>query len=601
MDALGETMYSARTLSKDSHSDRVSDQPSHSQRCDGTLCHAPFATRFGRAAVCSGLLILVAAHADASSFERIAMKERATETTLTVVSGGISTTSAKMARDLGAVLNDDDLRILTVVGYGGFHNVSDVLHLAGVDAGFVHEDVLAALKRDEVFPNMDNRLRSIIRLNREPIFIIARAEIANLDALDGKTVNLGPGSTPLYDPTGKVQGKTMTLASGAQAQHSTPALVLEALGLHVTPTFFELADALEKMRNGSVDAAVLIGTELTAIASHLNADDRLRVVPITRDRLLRDGAPASLYEPVVISGGEYADILPAGSQMHTISVPVAMVTVNWPRTSVQYDKVARFAVSLFDNFGRFLSDARSPAWKEVDLAASVPGFQRFEPAAEWIAANAAASHGSVGSLARLEGEFQAFLSSANIGRRGDLSSADRAVLFEQFLTWPQNPAEIEIPLHRVDGKADGRMIGTLTVRNTETSVLGQLETGLLFRPDLIGLEPARRYAVNISDQADCRGPRDGGIAVASLTAAGDLWAMQAKENNLNEAAKRDRREFGADLPNLPDLVGNDRGRATEEFVVTGMSLADLMQRSIVVQAGDDPNASRWACAAIGFD
>jgi len=73
------------------------------------------------------------------------MKERATETTLTVVSGGSSTASTNMARDLGAVLNAGDLRVLTVIGYGGFHNVSDVLHLAGVDVGFVHEDVLSAL------------------------------------------------------------------------------------------------------------------------------------------------------------------------------------------------------------------------------------------------------------------------------------------------------------------------------------------------------------------------------------------------------------------------------------------------------------------------
>jgi len=167
------------------------------------------------------------------------------------------------------------------------------------------------------------------------------------------------------------------------------------------------------------------------------------------------------------------------------------------------------------------------------------------------------------------------------------------MLFEQFLTWPQNPAEIEMPVHRVDAAGAGQMIGTLTVRNTET--------GVVFRPDLSDLEPVKRYALKLFDEADCRGPRDGGIAIASLATSGDLWPLQAEENDPNGGAQRNRRKSGAQLSNLPDLVGNNQGRATDEFVVTGMSLADLMQRSIVIHAGDDANSSRWACAAISIE
>lgn len=545
-----------------------------------------------RAAASSLFVLLALPHDGALSHARNKMLDRTKETTVTVVAGSLASSSAKMAHDLGAVLNDGNLRVLPILGYGGFHSVSDVLHLSGVDVGLVHEDALEALRRDRIFPDMDGRLRYIARLHREPIFIIARSEIDDLDDLEGKTVNLGPGAAPLRTAAGNIWGETIKLGPGAEVQHTTQALILQTLGIRVIPAFLNIESALMGLRDGSLDASILIGPELTDMASKLGADDRLRLIAINADSLPNGGTLPEVYQPIEISGGEYAEILPPGSRTNTISVSLVMVTSNWPRNAKEYDKVERFAVSLFDNFSSFSQELRSPAWRDVSIAAPVDGWQRFAPAEAWVAANPTAAPQTPQSLPQLEEEFQAFLASADLEHVKDLPSAERAKFFKHFLSWPQNPAQIEIPVHRTDVDGLGPMIGTLTAMNTEINIVGQNEIGVMFRPDLAGMQPDKRHAFQIYEKADCGAREKDGVAVPGLAAGDLLWLAGAAEGSSDEGDETNR------IGDLPDLVANRDGTATKEFVVARLSLADLVQRAVVIHAGSDESSSRWACAAI---
>ena len=88
---------------------------------------------------------------------------------------------------------------------------------------------------------------------------------------------------------------------------------------------------------------------------------------------------------------------------------------------------------------QFNNPARHPKWREVNLSADMPGWVRFKPAAEWLAAhrNQAVSVNSAGSVDQSSPElrlaFEKFVQNytASVGRNS-LSAKERELLFEKF-------------------------------------------------------------------------------------------------------------------------------------------------------------------------
>jgi uncharacterized protein len=52
----------------------------------------------------------------------------------------------------------------------------------------------------------------------------------------------------------------------------------------------------------------------------------------------------------------------------------------WAPGTERHRKVSRFIEALQANFDAFLRPPRHPKWREVNLAAEVPGWTRFVPA-----------------------------------------------------------------------------------------------------------------------------------------------------------------------------------------------------------------------------
>jgi hypothetical protein len=60
------------------------------------------------------------------------------------------------------------------------------------------------------------------------------------------------------------------------------------------------------------------------------------------------------------------------------------VAYNWPERTERYRRVALFARTFFDRLHDLQSPPFHPKWREVDVAAPVPGWTRFAAAQEWI-------------------------------------------------------------------------------------------------------------------------------------------------------------------------------------------------------------------------
>ena len=105
----------------------------------------------------------------------VALTEKLNQNTVTVISGNPNGTYLYLAYDMSAVLDDgNDLRVLPVIGKGGYQNVMDVLHLRGVDLCITQSNIMTYLEETgEMGPNIENRLAYIARLYNEEMHVLA--------------------------------------------------------------------------------------------------------------------------------------------------------------------------------------------------------------------------------------------------------------------------------------------------------------------------------------------------------------------------------------------------------------------------------------------
>jgi uncharacterized protein len=305
-----------------------------------------------------------------------ALSQRANSGTVGVISGGVDGTYVRIAADLASVLDDGDtLRVLPILGKGSLQNMQDILVLRGVDIGIVQSDVLAFARRERLLPGLDALIQYIAKLYDEEVHILARPGLARLEDLAGQVVNVD------------VRGSGTTM---------TATLLFEALGIPIRPAHEPQDQALERLRRGEIAALVYVAGKPARLFAGLPPDAGLRFLPVPMtDALLET------YLPSRLAHADYPAPVPEAAPIETIAVGAVMAVYAWAPGTERYRKVARFVDSFFEKFARFQQPPRHPKWREVNLAAQVPGWTRF---------NAAQPPSRAPSRSRWEGasQFQRF-------------------------------------------------------------------------------------------------------------------------------------------------------------------------------------------------
>jgi TRAP transporter TAXI family solute receptor len=338
-----------------------------------------------------------------------AFRERINQGTVAIVSGGVTGTYIRIASDLSNVLDDgDSLRILAILGKGSIQNIDDMLYLKGVDIGIVQSDALTFVEREGRHPTIDQRIRYITKLYNEEFHLLARRDIPDVEALNGRKVNFG------------VQG------SGT---YMTSSIIFETLGVEVEPVSHDQALALEKVKSGEIDAMVYVAGKPVTLFSNLSTMDRLHLLPIeyTPDIL-------ETYLPSRFTEDDYPALVTGSTPVQTVAVGAVMAVYNWKPGTSRYRKVSHFVERFFDRFDEFKKPPRHPKWQEVSLTATVPGWSRFGPAQTWLQRNAMDDQQG----GDLRAAFDTFLQGRNAGGAQPskpLSDGEKNQLFEQFLRW----------------------------------------------------------------------------------------------------------------------------------------------------------------------
>ena len=325
--------------------------------------------------------------------------------TVTIITAPAGGAKSVFAADMARILDEKDkLRVLPVLGKGPVQNVIDLFYLKSIDMGLVATDVPEFYKI-QYGTDITDRLRYIMKLYNDEIHIIAPTEIKTVFDLEGKRIE-APKDVGLYSAKS----------------------IFSRLNINVTYDSTYLNDdtgALQQVIDGKADAWIVGTAKVMPIARNLkNENRRLHLVSIPYDKRLQD-----LYLPSEFSSDEYPNLIPAGETVDTVAAGILLAAFNWPEKTDRYQKVAKFVDALFSRIGEFPKAPRHPKWREASITATIPGWQRFKAAQDWLDTHAQkAGAADQASLSK----FREFMVQQG---RPNLSQEELEKLYAQFQEW----------------------------------------------------------------------------------------------------------------------------------------------------------------------
>jgi TRAP-type uncharacterized transport system substrate-binding protein len=315
--------------------------------------------------------------------------------TIGVAGGFFEGTFIRFAVELAKGLDDgENLRILPIVSYGGNENINDLLYLKGVDVAITYTDTFELYKKSGRVKDIEQRINYVSELLLGELYVFARPEITTLKDLEGKKVSLG--------------------TKGGSATTTGP-IVFERLGVHPELVYVNNTIALEKMKAGEIAAIVSTGGKPNDLFVKLKPEPGFHFVPIEFGPKLAD-----YYIPCPLSHDDYPQLIPAGQTVDTLCMSAVLAVYNFPKGTDRARRLERFIQYYFERFDKLLQPSFHPKWKEINLAAKVPGWNRYWQAAEKLAAMQKAD-----------------VAPAQIERPDATTNRDPPdrELFQEFLTW----------------------------------------------------------------------------------------------------------------------------------------------------------------------
>lgn len=332
---------------------------------------------------------------------------RINSNTIAMVCGGLDATTTAIAADLSSLLDDgDNLRILPVLGKEA-RNIRDVRFMKGVDLGITHANLLGAYKRGNLIGPIDDRIVYVTKLFEEEMHVVVRADsgITAIGQLSGQKVNFAE------------------VGSGTQL---TTRDLFARLGIKAVEVNLSQAEALQQLRKGDIAATVAIAGKPAAAMSQLSSEG-FRLLPVPYPKQLQND-----YLPSSLSARDYPALVGAQRPVDTVAVSAVLIAYNWPKGSDHYRRIETFVEAFFPRLADFQAPARHPKWRDVNLAAALPGWKRFEAADDWLQRARPQVRNQQGSSDTFTAALDGLTGSGNARAAPEFDH-----LFQEFLKWNQ--------------------------------------------------------------------------------------------------------------------------------------------------------------------
>ena len=246
-------------------------------------CRRAASRRPGRAGKAAG----PAAAAPAARYA--ALPEKLNQNTVTVISGNPNGTYLYLAYDMSAVLDDgNELRVLPVIGKGGYQNVMDVLHLRGVDLCITQSNIMSYLKKTgEIGPQ-----------HREP----ARLHHPALQRGDARP------RRPRHQERAGPQRQEGQLQRRRQRHAVLDPPDLRAARHQGEEVNVGQADGYQMVKSGEIAATVLIAGKPTGSFAKFKLEPGMTLLPVAYTEALEQD-----YFPAKLTREDYPGLIAKGS------------------------------------------------------------------------------------------------------------------------------------------------------------------------------------------------------------------------------------------------------------------------------------------------
>jgi len=352
----------------------------------------------------------------ASAQDEANIREELNRGTVSIITGAtehVSNTDMPLVSEMADVLDErNELRVLRVIGSGSVQNVRDLLYLKGIDIAMVHSDVFTYLQQRNLYPTAEQKLRYIVNLYDELFHVVARQDIRDVKQLSGKKVVVGKPN------------------SGSETSAHT---LFTILGVKPVYVHYDWKTALEKVRSGEAAAMVYPTPKPSRFLQQTDGEGlHFLELPFNKELL-------KTYYPTVLSSKDYPNLVPPGQQVETLQFGALMAVYNWQSKTQRYAKVSKFVERFLDNLDNFKKPSRHPRWQKLDINSTLPGWKRYQPVQDWLAANArrpAKARQSGDSGDPVTKQFEGFLAyMRSKGGQSDAKGDELIKMFKEFQEW----------------------------------------------------------------------------------------------------------------------------------------------------------------------
>ena len=220
-------------------------------------------------------------------------------------------------------------------------------------------------------------------------------------------------------------GKKVNFAEMNSGTQFSSRIIFRLLGIQVEEVNMGQTDALVKIRSGEIAGSVFIVGKPAAVLAKLPKDPDMRLLAVPYTEALEENS----YLPSKLTAQDYPGLIAESEQVETIAVGAVLAVYNWPTNTDRHRRVSKFINALFEKFGEFQKPARHPKWKEVNLTATLRGWNRFAPAKEWLDRSVAQSDAPAPT------GIDPALARQQAARVAPGNPKEQERLYQQFMEW----------------------------------------------------------------------------------------------------------------------------------------------------------------------
>jgi uncharacterized protein len=349
----------------------------------------------------SFVLIALLAGEGAQAAGSEAAQDRAARAWLGLIAGGPAAAETMLAADMASLFpHGEHLRVLPMLGDAGAGNLASLLNNPRVDVAFVSTDALAGETAKD--KRLADKLELVARLSPQEVHVLARADVSSLAGLSGRQVGFGPAGS---------------------ASAVTAAALFKALGLRTEPVSLDAPTAIERLKQGKISAVVIVGGKPLPLVSAIPASAGIHLLPISFGLSLE-----AAYLPTRLEAADYPNLIQEGAEVPTIATGMVLLAARAKQDSAAAQRVSRFVGTVFPRFAELRAQDRHPKWREVNLAASLPGFKRNAAAEAWLA-------GQQGEPAQPMAAHASAAETSGLPESLVMSEEQKEALFKRFIEW----------------------------------------------------------------------------------------------------------------------------------------------------------------------